>query len=97
MKTTACNMESPRTGNPVANQIIIETPKEYIFQSYGTIIAKKQRGFWGGITLDKNYWDYSRTTLKYLKEFLPNNYNKKEIKQQIVTGKLYSLGVSIII
>ena len=79
-------MESPRTGNPVANQIIIETDKEYIFQSYGTIIAKKKRGFLGGITLDKNYWDYSRTTLKYLKEFLPINYNKKEIEEQIRNG-----------
>ncbi len=59
MKTTAYNMESPRTGNPVANQIIIETPKEFIFQSYGTTIAKKKRGFLGGITLDKYHWDLS--------------------------------------
>lgn len=86
MKIHAYNMGSPRTGNPVANQIIIETPKEFIFQSYGTIIAKKQRGFLGGVTLDKFHWDYSRTTLKYLKEFLPNNYNKKEIEQQINNG-----------
>jgi ribosomal protein L19 len=86
MKINAYNMESPRTGNQVVNQIIIETDKELIFQSYGTIIAKRERGFLGGTTLDKNYWDYSRTTLKYLKEFLPNNYNKKEIEQQINNG-----------
>ena len=86
MKIHAYNMESPRTGNPVANQIIIETDKEYIFQSYGTTIAKQQKGFLGGVTLDKYYWNYSQTTLKYLKEFLPNYYNKKEIEEQIKNG-----------
>ena len=86
MKIHAYNMGSTRTGKPVANQIIIKTDKEIIFQSYGTIIAKKQRGFLEGITLDKKYWNYSRTTLKYLKEFLDLSCSKKEIEQQINNG-----------
>ena len=71
MKTIeVTQMNSTRTGNPVANQFEIYTDKYIYFQSYSTIIAKKQRGFLGKTTLDKNYWDYSRTTLKYLKSFL---------------------------
>ena len=79
-------MESIRTGNPVANQFKIYTDKYIYFQSYSTIIAKKQRGFLGKTTLDKKYWDYSRTTLKYLKSFLGTNKSKKEIEKDIKTG-----------
>ena len=64
------NLESPRSGNPVANQYEIETDKYDIFQSYQTIIAKKERGFLGKVILDDHSWNYSRTTLKYLKQFL---------------------------
>jgi len=86
MRIQVYQMNSPRSGNPVANQFEIETPKEIIFQSYGTIIAKKERGFLGSVTLDKNYWDYSRTTLKYLKQFLGNNLSKQEIENRIKQG-----------
>lgn len=87
MKTIeVTQMNSTRTGNPVANQFKIYTDKYIYFQSYSTIIAKKQRGFLGKITLDKNYWDYSRTTLKYLKSFLDTNKSKKEIERDIKTG-----------
>ena len=37
-------------------------------------------------TLDENYWDYSRTTLKYLKVFLGTQKSKKEIEKDIKTG-----------
>lgn len=78
-------MVSPRTGNPVANQFIITTDEGEYFQSYQTIIA-----FWpnGGskITLDENSWDYSVTTLKYLKEFLRTNDSKKGIEKSIKLG-----------
>lgn len=79
-------MESTRTGNPVANQFLIYTDKYVYFQSYSTIIAKKQIGFFGKTTLDKNYWDYSRTTLKYLKSFLGTYESKKEIETDIKAG-----------
>lgn len=86
MKTKVYQMSSPRSGNPVANQFEIETPKEIIFQSYGTTIAKRERGFLGSVTLDKYYWNYSRTTLKYLKQFLGNNLTKQEIENRIKQG-----------
>ena len=87
MKTIeVTQMNSTRTGNPVANQFKIYTNKYIYFQSYSTIIARKQRGFLGKTTLDKNFWDYSRTTLKYLKSFLDTNKSKKEIEKDIKTG-----------
>lgn len=86
MKLKVNNLESPRTGNPVANQYEIETNKFYIFQSYNTIIAKKERGFLGKVILDSYYWNYSRTTLKYLKQFLGTNISSKEIEERIKNG-----------
>ena len=86
MQIKVNNLESPRTGNPVANQYEIETDKYYIFQSYNTIIAKKERGFLGKVILDANSWNYSRTTLKYLKQFLGTNISSKEIEQRIKNG-----------
>ena len=86
MKIKVYNLESPRTGNPVANQYEIETDKYYIFQSYGSIIAKKERGFLGKVILDPHFWNYSRTTLKYLKQFLGVNISSKEIEERIKDG-----------
>jgi len=86
MKLKINQLESPRTGNPVANQYEIETDKYYIFQSYNSIIAKKERGFMGKVILDPYYWNYSRTTLKYLKQFLGVNISSKEIEQRIKNG-----------
>ena len=82
MKTNVYSMVSPRTGAPVANQfIIIEGNKKY-FTSYNTIIACEHKG---KITLDRNSWDYSRTTLKYLGVFLDGK-NKAEIQRLINDG-----------
>ena len=86
MKMRVSNLESPRSGNPVANQYEIETDKYYIFQSYNSIIAKKERGFLGKVILDPYYWNYSRTTIKYLKQFLGTNISSKEIEQRIKNG-----------
>ncbi len=54
-------------GKPVANHFIIEHNGAVYFQSYDTIIAKRQMG---RIILDKNYWDYSTTTGKFRNQFL---------------------------
>lgn len=86
MRIKVNNLESPRSGNPVANQYEITTNKHYIFQSYGTTIAKKERGFMGKVILDPYYWNYSRTTLKYLKQFLGVNLSSKEIEERIKNG-----------
>tara|TARA_R110002020_G_scaffold63139_1_gene168518 strand:+ start:165 stop:443 length:279 start_codon:yes stop_codon:yes gene_type:complete len=79
MKTLKVHsMCSPRTGNPVANQFEIYTPKGVYFQSYQTIIAFKPNE--GKLKLDKNYWDYSRTTLKYLHKFTRYQSKKDTLK-----------------
>jgi len=61
-------MKSNSSGNPVANQFIIYTPDGNYFQSYNSVIAFRAND--GKITLDKYYWNYSRTTSKYRNEFL---------------------------
>ena len=61
-------MNSVRSGNPVANQFIIYTDEGNYFQSYDSVIAF--RGEDNKITLDEYYWDYSRTTSKYRNQFL---------------------------
>ena len=61
-------MTSPRSGNPVANQFEIRTPKGLFFQSYDSIIALVDKK--NNIILDEYYHDYSRTTSKYLSSFL---------------------------
>ena len=86
MKAKVNSLISSRSGRPVANQFKIETDKYYIFQSYNAIIAKVEKGFVGKVILDPYYWDYSATTLKYLKQFLGISYTKKEIESFIKQG-----------
>lgn len=85
MKTKVYNLTSNRSGRPVANQYEIITKDNYIFQSYNSIIAKVNRKT-NRITLDDYYWDYSATTLKYLKQFLNISLTKDEIKRNIDIG-----------
>ena len=49
------------------NQYVIEHNGVTYFQSYDVIVAKKSRG---KIILDKDYYEYSRTTIKYRNMFL---------------------------
>ena len=78
------NMTSPQ-GNTVANQFIItdDNNNEY-FQSYKSIIAKRDGDSYQ-IYLDEYYWDYSRTTGKYRNEFL--NETIAETRAKIKNGK----------
>ena len=74
------NMRS-HNGNDVPNQFEIETDNGLYFQSYRTLIACK-RG--GKVHLDP-HWDCSRTTMKYLNQFLGTS-SKKEIEAGIKSG-----------
>lgn len=74
---------SSRSGNAVANQYEIYTAKGVYFQSYSSIIALKTRD---SIILDKFYWDYSRTTSKYLRQF--TGMYKAEILQKIKSKEI---------
>ena len=78
-------MTSPRTGNPVANQFEIYTPEGKYFQSYRSIIAFVDK--FGQIMLDEYYHNYSRTTSKYLTQFLDMNTKERTnaIKNKEIT------------
>lgn len=78
----AANMISKK-GNKVPNQFIIHSDDGRVvyFQSYQSVIARKDEN---GVTLDRNYWDYSRTTAKYRNLFL--NKTTEEIKKLIKEG-----------
>lgn len=55
-------------GNPVRNQFIIESYDRRYFQSYNSLIVCRFRT--GKVILDKNTWNYSKTTSKYRNQFL---------------------------
>ena len=78
------NMISSR-GNTVPNQFIIKTDKGNYFQSYKTIIALIENNP-NKIILDNNALNYSKTTSKYLYQFL--DMKKDEILLKIGEGKI---------
>ena len=73
------NLQSDN-GNPVPNQLVVETEGREVFLSYNTPIAV--RFYDGQVVLDVDMWDYSQTTLRYLSKFLNTN-GKKEIQKKI--------------
>lgn len=62
------NLNSPRSGEPVANQyeIISDDGATSTFQSYQTVIAKNTSGHF---VISSN-WNYSVTTSKYFNQWL---------------------------
>lgn len=72
-------------GNAVKNQFIIFDSEATYFQSYKTIIVKTC--FEDGerqVYLDRDAWDYSRTTGKFRNQFLGES--KKETEKKIKDG-----------
>jgi hypothetical protein len=56
-------------GNLSSNQFIVNDGMgTTCFQSYNTTIARQDPA--GNITLDEKHWDFSRTTSRYLNQFL---------------------------
>lgn len=80
------NMTSSR-GNEISNQFIIEDDNFIYFQSYDSVIVKKDKRT-REITLDERYWNYSVTTGKYRNLFLYET--KKETERKIKEG-IYKL------
>ena len=68
-------------GLAVPNQFIIRDNNAVYFQSYNSIIAKKENG---KTYLDSYYWDYSTTTGKYRNMFLDETI--KETREKIKNG-----------
>jgi len=90
MKTKTKNLRS-RNGNFIANQFeTIQTKKDYckhIFQSYDTIIATiEYKNNTKNILLDTYALEYSRTTSKYLYQFML--MNRQEIEKEIKENKI---------
>ena len=83
MEVMARNMISSN-GNTVPNQFIIHTKTATYFQSYRSIIIKRNDRN-GKIYLDKNKWNYSVTTGKYRNQFL--NENIAETRKRIESGE----------
>ncbi len=85
------NMTSSN-GNEVPNQFIIIDDDITYFQSYESIIVKIVSG---DVYLDSYYWDYSRTTLKYLAQFLRHTtgqaINGKADIQKLINSGEYQL------
>ena len=79
------NITSLRSNKPISNQFIIHYNEWLIFQSYDSIIAvtTDSKNY---ILLDEKYSNYSRTTSKYLYQFLA--MNRKEIVEKELEGKL---------
>ena len=84
------NMTSSR-GNTIANQFIITTGEQTVFQSYDSIIAIRDFRKYPIITLDCYYWDYSVTTGKYRNQFLGETKAKTEKKIKSGVYKLADL------
>lgn len=89
------SMTSPRTGKAVANQFIIvehgngangNFTTRRTFQSYASVIATITWWSDGRIdtVLDKDAWNYSKTTSKYRCEFLGET--TKETQEKIDNG-----------
>lgn len=69
--------------NLANNQVIVHlNENSSLFSSYDTTIAKKENGV---ITLDEKYWNYSRTTTRYLSQYLRVR-GKKDIEKNISSG-----------
>ena len=82
MTTKVENMVG-RSGRAVVNQFVIQTPEGLYFQSYSTVIAVKPLS--GPVQLDREAWDYSRTTGKYRNQFLGEM--KAETERKIASGE----------
>lgn len=77
------NLISERSGRAVANQYcIIADDFTRWFRSYNANICKISAD--GTIYLDEYYWNYSRTTTKYLRQFL--QMNGAQIEANIKAG-----------
>ena len=73
-------LTSPRSGEAVKNQVVINMDNGQVFQSYSSTIAIKHKG----VVYLTNDFDYSVTTSRYLKQFCGKS--AKEIKTELKKG-----------
>jgi hypothetical protein len=73
-----------RFENLANNQMVEFTDEARNFYSYGSLIATISNN--GNITINKQYYKYSRTTSKWLAKFLCST--QKEIAESIKSGNI---------
>lgn len=78
IQNTRSNLPSIRSLDDYYKHLVVTIGDTQAFYSYDSLIAYKLPN--GKIVLT-NYWDYSKTTTKYLSQYLGRN--KKEIIQAI--------------
>ena len=78
IQNTRSNLPSIRSLDDYYKHLVVTIGDTQAFYSYDSLIAYKLPN--GKIVLT-NYWDYSKTTTKYLSQYLGKN--KKEIIQSI--------------
>lgn len=91
------NMTSIKTGKAIPNQFLIRDKGYIWFQSYKSIIGVVTPD--NILLLDKDKWDYSRTTAKYRNAFVATYYNSKYasrdgIKEGVDDGKIIMTGLN---
>lgn len=74
-------------GNAVRNQFVVYDNGKITFQSYSTTICTIENG---KVSVNRSMWQYSRTTAKYLYQFLRENgwkvYRNKDVQKLIDDG-----------
>jgi len=83
-------------GKAIANQLIIENIDTKVFQSYDSKIATYYTNGDYPILVLTQEWDFGKTTLKYLKQFINeettfNYVDLKSFKKEIETNPLIRL------
>tara|TARA_R110002050_G_scaffold251981_1_gene390222 strand:+ start:235 stop:507 length:273 start_codon:yes stop_codon:yes gene_type:complete len=82
----AYNMTSSK-GRKVPNQIIMYGNSKMYFQSYNVIVAMSDSSEdFCQTYLDEKYWNYSKTTSKYLNKYL--GMTSPQVKNAIKRGGL---------
>ena len=91
------NMTSAKTGKAISNQFLIQDKGYIWFQSYKSTIGIVTPD--NILLLDKDKWDYSRTTAKYRNAFVATYFNSKYasrdgIKEGVEDGKIIMTGLN---
>ena len=91
------NMTSVKTGKAIPNQFLIRDKGYIWFQSYKSTIGIVTPD--NILLLDKDKWDYSRTTAKYRNAFVATYFNSKYasrdgIKEGVEAGKIIMTGLN---
>ena len=91
------NMKSERTGKAIPNQFLIRDKGYIWFQSYKSTIGVVTPD--NILLLDRDKWDYSRTTAKYRNAFVATYFNSKYasrdgIEEGVDDGKIIMTGLN---